>query len=1060
MIGTEVGNSLIRFLVPRTLRFRLIILLSVAIAPAVAAAGYYLIRQYTGVGAETQYEALSLNMLIFGLIVAITFVLAVVGSHFLLFRRIDVLIETIKELERGNLGARTGLPYSRGELGELARASDNLAESLELQELERRRSRDALCRSEQRFRTIFNSVNDAILVLEPVTSVILDANERACELTGYDLDELLGLSVAELSSADGDKDGELVLELLEQVKTAGPQVAEWHIRSKAGRLFWVEVNSKRAVVDGKEIVLVTARDIAKRKETEEALRESESYYRAFIANSSEGIFRIELPGPISVHLRVDKQVDQFYAGAYLAECNDEMARILGKMRAKDVIGTLVSEYLPRADARNVEYVRSFIQSGYRLVEAESYRRKDNGGEIYLLSSLVGLVEQGFLTRAWGVQREITEQRLSEEKLRNLNRFNEEIISSARNGIIVYDTNLNYVVWNRFMEELTGVPAHEILGRHAPSVFPYLRAVGFDELIRKALVGVSCRSEDVSITIPQTGKHVWVNANFGPHLNIHGEIIGVIGIITDIAYRKASEAEVERLGRRNQLILNAAGEGILGLDKNGRIEFANPASAEMLGYGVDELLGKDLHEFIHHTKEDGANYPTSDCPMNTTLMDGSPCRVREELLWKKNGTAFPSAYASTPIIEDGQITGAVITFRDVTARIRWEEDRQKLESQLRQAQKMEAIGTLAGGIAHDFNNILTPIIGYCELSLKEIEKDSNLYAKIEQIFKSSLRAKELVNQILTFSRKREQEFRPVQVGLVIGEALAFLRSSLPSTITIRRLIDPDAGCSKVLSDPTRIHQIILNLCANAAHAMGDKGGTLGVELSLEKIGPNRDRQFPGLVPGDYLKLSVSDTGHGIDEVSLRRIFEPYFTTKSPSEGTGLGLAVVYGIVKSLGGGVSVKSKPEQGATFDVVLPVIAEFENVAAEGARKLSVGSGHILLVDDEAAIVDLQKEMVEHLGYRATARYSSVDALDAFRENPGGFDLIITDQTMPQMTGVELAREALKIRADIPVIVCTGYSENIDEDRVRAEGLRSVLMKPLLLHDLAEAIRDVLDKR
>jgi len=1049
-----------RFLVPRTLRFRLIILLSIAVAPAVAVAGYYLVQQYTVLDSETQYGAPSLNMVTFFLVVVLGFVLASLGSHFLIFRKIYVLIETTKELCAGNFGARTGLPYSGGELGELTRAFDILAESLEVQEIQRRRSRDALRQSEQRFRTIFDSVNDAILVLDPATSAILSANQRASELTGYDLEELHGLSAAQLSSNEGPHTIDLVMELLKKVKTTGPQVAEWHIRSKAGRQFWLEVNSKKAVIDGKEIVLMTARDIGERKETELALRESESRYRAFIANSSEGIFRIELQNPIPIHLPIHEQVEQFYSQAYLAECNDEMARISGKQNAEDIIGARMSEYLPRTDTRNIEYVKSFIKSGYRLVEVESFRTEADGHEVCLLNSLIGLVERGCLTRAWGVQREITEQKQSEEKLRNLNQFNQEIISHARNGIIVYDTNLNYVLWNRFMEELTGVSAHEVLGKYAPDVFPHLREMGIDDLIRKALQGEICRSDDVFINLPQSGKQVWMNSNFGPHFNTHGEIIGAIGIVTDIAYRKASEAEVDRLGRRNQLILNAAGEGILGLDRDGRIEFANPASAEMLGYGVDELIGKDFHRLIHFRNADGSEKLSCDCPMSKTLIDGSPCRVRDESIWRKNGTAFPAAYASTAIVEDGRITGAVITFRDVTARKTAEEARQKLEGQLRQAQKMEAIGTLAGGIAHDFNNILTPIIGYCELGLKEIGDNSSLHNKIEQVLKSSLRAKDLVSQILTFSRKREQELRPVQVSLVIGEALTFLRSSLPSTITIRRQIDPGADVGKALADPTRIHQIVINLCANAAHAMGERGGTLGVALSLSKIGPTPDRRFPELEAGQYLKLSISDTGHGIDEKSLQRIFEPYFTTKSPTEGTGLGLAVVYGIVKGFGGSISVKSKPGLGATFDVLFPLVAELEDAAVERTQKLPVGSGHILLVDDEEAIVDLQKEMVEHLGYRATVRYNSLEALDAFRNDPWSFDLIITDQTMPQMTGVELAREALKVRGDIPIIVCTGFSEAIDDSRAKTEGIRSVMMKPLLLHDLAEAIGHVLENK
>ncbi|MFZ2447939.1 MAG: PAS domain S-box protein [Syntrophobacteraceae bacterium] len=1015
-----------------------------------------------GVPLDVAYAEVRQNLIVWVACLVLVIVLAfsgmAVGSHLFILPNVKTLTDATKQLCAGNLSVRTGLPYGGGELGELAEAFDRMAETLELRGEERERSRKALLESEHKFRTIFNSVNDAILVLDPATGAILDANQRLCELSGYTREQVKGFGPAELSSGEAPYRGEEAVKWLVKAKTEGPQVFEWHAKDKAGRLFWMEANLRAAVIGGKDVVVLTARDTTKRKKAEIALRESESRYRAFIENSSEGIFRIELERPIPIALPEDDLIEEFYSSAYLAECNDEMAHIYGLEKAEDIIGSRMSEFLPRTDAHNVEYLAAFVRSGYRLVEAESYRKDMNGQEIRFSSSLIGEVEDGRLLRAWGVQREITLQKQAEENLRNLYRFNNEIISSARNGILVYDMNFNYVLWNRFMEEMTGLAAASILGKNALEEFPHMREQGVDKLIRRAMAGESCQSGDINFVVPHTGKEVWMIANYGPHYNTRGEIIGVIAIVTDITGRKTSEAEVERLGRRNQLILNAAEDGIIGLDTKGGCVFANPASAGMLGYEIDEMIGRDIHQLIHHHKADGSSYPATECPMSKTLADGIRCRIRDEVLWTKDGGSFPAVYSSTPIVENGEVTGAVLTFRDVTARRKAEEARKNLRDQLRQAQKMEAIGTLAGGIAHDFNNILTPILGYCELCLHEVENNSSLYRKIDQVLKSSLRAKDLVSQILAFSRKNELELRPVQVSLIVKEALNFLRSSLPSTIIIRRQVDPDALQGRVLADPTRIHQIMINLCTNAAHAIGEKGGTLGVSLGLHEIESIGDRRHSDLAPGDYLMLSVSDTGCGIDEELQQRIFEPYFTTKGSGEGTGLGLAMVYGIVKGLGGSVSVTSKPGQGATFDILLPLARAPVETMVEVAPVLPVGSGRILLVDDEPAVVDLQKEMLEHLGYEATVRYSSLDALEAFRANPKKFDLILTDQTMPQMTGVELAREALKICPGIPIILCTGFSESIDEPRARAEGIKGFLMKPLLLHEMAAAIRRVLE--
>ena len=386
----------------------------------------------------------------------------------------------------------------------------------------------------------------------------------------------------------------------------------------------------------------------------------------------------------------------------------------------------------------------------------------------------------------------------------------------------------------------------------------------------------------------------------------------------------------------------------------------------------------------------------------------------------------------------------------------EEDKRKIEKQLHNVQKMEAIGTLAGGIAHDFNNILSAIYGYTELSMLKVPEEGKLRRDLYQILKAANRARDLVSQILTFSRGNAQEPKPIQFSLIIKEAMKFLRASLPSTIEIHLGIEPGAGPARVLGDPTRLHQILMNLCVNAGHAMRDRGGMLEINLSSVDVDAAFMAKNPDAEPGPYLELTVADSGHGMDPEVRQRIFEPYFTTKDPGEGTGLGLAVVYGIVKGYGGWINVESKPGEGSTFTIFLPrterkAVPEREIVPEEYS-----GRGKVLLVDDEEAIVHVEKEMLERFGFEVVTTHNSHGALKTFRSKPESFDFVMTDLTMPGMTGVELARELLSIRPDLPIILCSGYSEMANGDILREHGLKGFILKPITMTELAETLRSV----
>lgn len=396
-------------------------------------------------------------------------------------------------------------------------------------------------------------------------------------------------------------------------------------------------------------------------------------------------------------------------------------------------------------------------------------------------------------------------------------------------------------------------------------------------------------------------------------------------------------------------------------------------------------------------------------------------------------------------------------REIEAHRRADKEKRDLEYQLRQAQKMEAIGTLAGGIAHDFNNILSPIIGYSEMIIDDVENSSPIKGKIEQILMAAVRAKELVRHILTFSRQTEQELMPLELHPVVKESLALLRASIPSTIEIRQKID--TSCPPVLADPTQIHQIVMNLCTNAYHAMRDKGGVLGVEMCEVTLDAS-DCMHLKINPGRYVKISVSDTGTGIPKNILDRVFDPYFTTKAPGEGTGLGLSVVHGIVKSHNGEIKIYSEVGKGTSVNVYLPCIMESQKTGAttHSGSGVPTGSESVLVVDDEEYVVVMLTEMLQRLGYRVRGFKDSIEAFAEFSRNPAEYDILVTDQTMPKMTGSELAEQCMRIKDGLPVVLCTGFSEILTEEKARAIGIREYVTKPVVKADMARAIRKALD--
>jgi len=408
--------------------------------------------------------------------------------------------------------------------------------------------------------------------------------------------------------------------------------------------------------------------------------------------------------------------------------------------------------------------------------------------------------------------------------------------------------------------------------------------------------------------------------------------------------------------------------------------------------------------------------------------------------------------------NGEFIGYIGHCFDISERKLMEQEKEQLQTQLNQSQKMESIGVLAGGIAHDFNNILAAIMGYAEMAREDTPPDSQVAKDLDKVLLSAHRAKDLVRQILAFSRQSDVNRTPLKIQPLVKESLKILRASLPTTITFAE--DIDVRCGSILADPTQIHQIIMNLCTNAFHAMEKSGGTLAVTVRTSVIDAQTSLDARQLSQGEYVKLTVSDTGTGIGPDILNKIFDPFFTTKEVGKGTGMGLSIIHGIVKSYGGAISVESASGQGTTFHVYLPVVMAEAKEPPGQPQPAPRGKGRILFVDDEEVLMEMGRDLLERLGYTVTARSNSLDALEAFMNTPEHFDLLITDQTMPGMTGTDLARRALQIRPDLPIILCTGFSSLVNKETARAIGIREFAMKPLTSSSIGQMVNELISDK
>ena len=605
---------------------------------------------------------------------------------------------------------------------------------------------------------------------------------------------------------------------------------------------------------------------------------------------------------------------------------------------------------------------------------------------------------------------------------------------------------------------------------------------------RALRGEVVTNQEETIRTPGHGELRYRDVSASPVKDDSGTIIGSVSVVRDITTRKRTELALQESEQRWATTLASIGDAVIATDTSGSIVFMNAVAEKLTGWTLMDASQKPVTEVFNIVNEHTRRQV--ECPVAKVLQKGIIVDLANHtILVRKDGTEVSIDDSGAPIRDDeGNTTGVVLIFRDITERRRAEEELQKsreelekrvqertaelqqaydklmeetterehVEAQLRQAQKMEALGTLTGGIAHDFNNILAGIIGFTELVADHVPKGSREAHHLKRVMESSLRGRDLVRRMLTLSRQTEQQKKPLSLSSIVKETVDLIRATTPTTISITVNTRSESGL--ILADPTQIQQVVMNLCTNAAHAMREKGGTLAIQLSNHTVSQS-DGNPHGIEPGLYTRLTVHDTGTGISPDIMDKIFDPFFTTKKLGEGTGLGLSVVHGIIKQSNGYITVESEPGRGSTFTVYFPKVTGELQADAVSDDALPTGSERILFVDDEETLVEVGENVLAELGYEVTSRMNGKEALALFSADPSRFDLVITDQTMPEMAGVDLAKEILALRADMPIIMCTGFSYVVDADKAKAAGIRAFALKPLTKKEIARTIRKVLDE-
>jgi len=911
-----------------------------------------------------------------------------------------------------------------------------LAHRENLEQLVNDKVRD-LQETQERFKAVTENSPDAIIITD-LYGINRYCNRGAEQMFGYTCVEMLGQnSIMFLPPCFHEDEQRRRDSLIQKDKVFEMNASiESTMVRKDGSEFPVEFSLYSWALRDETFFSMIIRDITHRRQAEaamaaatEELQRSRDFFQNVFDVTGDGMYVTDEMGSIVF-------------------ANTALARMLGYDH-EELIGMsaidLSAEMSNAPDS--VDKEQELFNRDYNEPFEAVFIHKD-GSYLTVESRLTNLIEGDHLGSSIVVSlRDITERKKAEEEISQARDFMEAMFRASPDAIIAVDVAGNITAANDSVYDVFGYRAHELIGRpvhEIPIDSSESRAShhGLIEQLHKH--GIVRNFEEKRAH--KDGQTLYVETSIAVLKNSDGSPAGAISSSRDITGRKLLEEQLQRSRDTLEKIFMASPDAIIVADDSGIITMASDSVYDVYGYQPDELIG--LHGSMLSPPDNEVFEKTKEV-IEELYEKGFVANAVYERLHKDGYKIWGEASYVLLRDADGSVSGTVSSTRDITERMRMEE-------QSRQTQKMEAIGTLAGGIAHDFNNILSAIIGYTELSQQEASCDALINNNLEQVLKAAGRARNLVKQILEFSRKSQYEVRAVQVDSILKEALKLLRASIPATVEIQIEI-ANAG-DVVMADSTQIHQVIMNLCTNAVHAMENGGGILTIGLKRVVLQDFDTVPYEGIAAGQYLQLSVRDTGDGIDPDTMARVFEPFFTTKSVDKGTGMGLAVVHGIVKSLKGAVTVYSDPGRGTVFHVLFPVTTGSVQVNAADEQDEARGSENVLLVDDEAALMDVGANMLRSLGYQVTATQNPQEAFKVFSDDPSAFDLVFTDQVMPELTGFELAQRMIDLRSDIPVILCTGYSDLVTEKAALAAGIKAFVTKPFTRHEISKTIRDVLE--